>query len=195
MFDAIQVKRLYNHIALTCSARGGSDLKIRLDNEEKMDLETLKAELEGKITDLQSRCDALEGERDNLKEQVSQLTSDLEKANDPARLDSQVKSRLSLEREASPFLPGEDLVGLSDREIMEKVIRLDSKIDLEQKSDDYVAGAYKARVTAAIRLDAVDALRVSTASPSVAKKSRLEEAQNKLKAYRQDQLSGKTLRR
>lgn len=108
----------------------------------------------------QGRADSLERERDELKESLVEASS-------PERLDAMVKARSELEGKARGVL-GEkaDFTGKTDREVMEMVLRADAKgADLSTFSDDYIRGAFGARIVpvkapySAPRLDALDELR------------------------------------
>ncbi|MFW6085065.1 MAG: DUF2213 domain-containing protein [Gemmatimonadota bacterium] len=102
---------------------------------------------EQQLETLQEKHDALEGERDELKEKVEKL----EKADHSEEIQKAVRRRIDLERRAAKVIGDEeDVSGLTDRELMEKVIRdRHEDLELEERSDAYVEARFDAVVEAA----------------------------------------------
>jgi len=79
-------------------------------------------------------------------------------------LPGKIKSRLSLETEARKHLHGNtDLSVLSDREVREAVVaKLQSSVDLKDKSDDYVIASFDVAVANAGKLSPIHSARQVT---------------------------------
>ncbi len=102
-------------------------------------LTTLEAERKKATDDLESKVAKL----DAMQEKVSALSVAKETDAADAKFKEAVATRVKLEKEASKVL-GEavSLDGLTDREIMVKVVSTTSKVNLDGKSDAYVAARY-----------------------------------------------------
>uniref|UniRef100_A0A6M3J6R9 DUF2213 domain-containing protein n=1 Tax=viral metagenome TaxID=1070528 RepID=A0A6M3J6R9_9ZZZZ len=202
-YDAVQIARTYNHIALVRQARGGSSLAIRLDDagdavfdepagagkgstmKRKIRIDGVDYEVEAPESFFQAldladgrRADELKaatacadstaGERDALKGQLDETKKRLDDATDPARLDERVKARAELEASARKVLGSKtDFSGKTDRQIMEATIRTDAAQDLSARSDDYIRGAFEARVSAPdpVREDGLDRVHRTVTAP------------------------------
>lgn len=95
------------------------------------------AETQTKLTQATTRADQAEAERDVLR-------TDLTRATDPKVVREAVQARVSLERSAVKVLgETERLDALSDREIREKVIKVNSPdFKCEGRSDEGIAAAF-----------------------------------------------------
>lgn len=94
---------------------------------------------------LKAENDKLQGRFDAQGEELKTTKTKLEEAQDPKRFDSAVTGRIALLDRARKILPeGTEIQGTS-REVMEQVIKHDSKdLDLTGKSADYVEARFDA---------------------------------------------------
>ncbi|MCK5609868.1 DUF2213 domain-containing protein [Candidatus Pacearchaeota archaeon] len=193
-YDGIQLNRQYNHLATCDKARGGSDLKLHLDNVDHLDgfevnekyssdtkesqpikrkggsmpqinidgisyeaaQEVINAnnkavaradEAEGKlsvseakVTDLQTKHDTLEGERDGLKTKVDEL----EKVDHTDAINTGITERLQV-LDAVDAVITEDkrkelkLDDMSIKDLKIEVIRAKSPdVKLDDRTDEYI---------------------------------------------------------
>jgi len=113
----------------------------------------------------QGRLDALTKEHDEVKKQLTA-------AADPARVDAAVHARATLLEQARKVLPAEHKFdGQTPRQIHEAVLtKLDAKLDLKGKSDEYVSARFDHAIESAPahastgRNDALDRSRAATTS-------------------------------
>ena len=113
----------------------------------------------------QGRLDALTKEHDEVKKQLTA-------AADPARVDAAVHARATLLGQARKVLPAEHKFdGQTPRQIHEAVLtKLDAKLDLKGKSDEYVSARFDHAIESAPahastgRNDALDRSRAATTS-------------------------------
>jgi hypothetical protein len=103
---------------------------------------------DSKITELTGAKDKAEGRADAAEKSLKDTKEKLDKAEDPKRLDAAVTARTSLLAKAAKVL-GKDFKfdGLTPRQVHEAVIKkLDEKLDLKERSDDYVSARFDAAV-------------------------------------------------
>jgi len=113
----------------------------------------------------QGRLDALTKEHDEVKKQLTA-------AADPARVDAAAHARATLLEQARKVLPAEHKFdGQTPRQIHEAVLtKLDAKLDLKGKSDEYVSARFDHAIESAPahastgRNDALDRSRAATTS-------------------------------
>lgn len=144
--------------------KGNRPMKIKIDGKEyevgtqecfealarvqaradKGDAETKRADAaEATVAEQTKRADAAEGTRDQLKEK-------LDASGDPAALDKLIHARVALVTAAAKVLgPSVKLDGKTDREIKELVVLKNSpKLDLKEKSADYINARFDAVIEA-----------------------------------------------
>lgn len=170
-FDAIQRKIKGNHVAIVDVGRAGPEARARMDSAIQVSHNTNPKpptgeypmeELKKALADLakaEARADEAEAKLKTETERADKESARADAAEaakadaDKAREDAvsarpeEIKSRVALEMQASPILREDDtdpdLGALSDIEIKKSVIRkLDSKADLEGKSDAYIEARY-----------------------------------------------------
>lgn len=167
-------------------AAGGGDMDqitLRVDGLDiqvpKQWAQVLEKALKTREDDLLARTkerDTLQAKVDALTGELSTTKATLAEAQDPKRLDSAVNARASLLDQARRVLPAEHKYdGQKPRDIHEAVLkRLDDKIELTGKSDEYVLarfdhamGTLPESAGGGHRNDALDASRraTTTATP------------------------------
>lgn len=188
-YDVVQRNIRYNHLAVVKAGRAGNarlrldsedNLQIETDNKEdpptvaenlvsvRVDGLDYKAspevslrvsKLETANTDLQTRLDRAEAERDALKVKVDAHPAEIEKIRKDAA--DGLRARMSLEADAKKY--GVEIrADQSDRQIRESVInKLRGNVtDFAGKSDDYVGATYDMTVSeGAKRQDSVSSQR------------------------------------
>lgn len=109
-------------------------------------LERRVDELDAAVKTAKANSDKLEAERDSAKDQVKELQTKLDAAD--TTLGARVKARIDLVQKASRLVNADELYKLdSDRAIMEKALKArSSSINLDGKSDDYVAARFDAMI-------------------------------------------------
>lgn len=117
--------------------------------------------------------DTLQGKFDAQSAELAKVKEQLTAASDPKRLDAAVSERAALLDHARRVLPTEHKFdGLTPRQVHEAVLKkLDDKIDLTGKSDEYVLARFDAAIAALPadkkpsdkRTDALDNFRRDTA--------------------------------
>lgn len=166
----------------------------REDEDDDMDMVTIRVDgidcqvakqssqlIERELKQRSDAAEALKKERDTLQGKLDAATAELDKlkkdhteATDPKRLDAAVNARASLLEQARRVLPAEEkLDGLTPRQVHEVVLKkLDDKIELAGKTDEYVLARFDAAIAALPadggstgdkRTDALDKLRQHTA--------------------------------
>lgn len=92
--------------------------------------------------DAQKRVDSAEAKADGLKSELEKVKADAAKL--PTQLRSEIKARMALESKARTLLPkGTKLDSLTAREVQVMVLqKLQPKLDVAAKSDDYVAARF-----------------------------------------------------
>jgi uncharacterized protein len=107
-----------------------------------------------------TRADKAEARADAAELALKQAQEKLTAAENPARLDALVQSRLDVRTKASRVLGSEyKFDGKSDREIMIDCVRVDAKdFDGKGKSDEYVSARFDAVVVKDVRADSIAAL-------------------------------------
>lgn len=184
-YDARQVNVRGNHIALVKVARGGPELRVRLDADTAVDAgfqqesRKMKIVLDGvefEVGDsagqamakaLKTASDVVAGSKTDLEKaqakldsanaEVSKLQADLKEM--PAKLLTQAQARASLEVQARKILgEGFELKGKTDAELRRAVVeKAQPKLKLDGKSDVYVEAAFDQVVERADSADPVPA--------------------------------------
>lgn len=117
----------------------------------------------GELKTAVSRADTAEGELVAVNGKLTEATTRLDEAIDPARLDERVKERTEIETKARAVLGAEvDFAGKTDREVMEATIRTDEKEDFSKSTDDFIKGMFLGRTKnakPARREDSLDRVR------------------------------------
>lgn len=152
---------------------------IRVDGLDiqapKQSAQVIEKALKERDDGLKQRDDTiakLTKERDLAQGRADAAEKELKDLRDPKRLDEAVTARSALLEQARKVLPTEHKFdGLSPRQIHEAVLRkLDDKLDLTGKSDDYVQARFDHAVSSAPaqqstgRNDALDRSRAATSS-------------------------------
>lgn len=98
------------------------------------------------ITQLTSERDKAAGRADGLEKDVADGKKKITELEDPKRLDSLVAARTAVVAAAAKVLDKDyKYDGLTDRQVREAVLKkLDDKLDLTGKSDDYVSARFDA---------------------------------------------------
>jgi hypothetical protein len=163
-----------NHLAIVYQARAGRQARLNLDGQDavcvnninnnnnkmsekdnskdlqsKIDtLEENKADLSKKIGEMQIKIDSLEGERDALKEKIDSIS----KKDNSEEIASLVKARKELEKTAESIL-NKDLSEKTDSEIMLEVIKENSELKMDGKSEEYIKATFDAVVNLKAKAD------------------------------------------
>jgi HK97 family phage prohead protease len=140
------------------------------------------APLQTQVTELKTRCDTVEAERDVARSDAKKFLDELKDEKDGEKSKSRRRARSRQLRKAIRILASDDededdakmdaledeLDALSDRDLQLKVIRTDAKyadgnaVDgtpLDKKSDDYVSAIFDAVCSAGVtRADGVDSI-------------------------------------
>jgi hypothetical protein len=106
------------------------------------------ADRDASITKLTGERDTAQGRADAAAKTLEDTKKKLDAAEDPKRLDTLVTERTKLVSRAQKVL-GKDakLDGLTVRQVHEAVLKkLDDKLDLKERSDDYVSARFDAAV-------------------------------------------------
>lgn len=143
------------------------NLVPRVDSERKRKMETItiggvefevskataqairqeNARLDSQISELKTENEKLQGRFDAQTEELKGTKEKLEEAQDPKRFDSAVAERIDLVTKARKVLGDEAKIEGTNREIMESVLKHDSKdLDFSNRSDDYVEARFDAFV-------------------------------------------------
>lgn len=95
--------------------------------------------------DMQKEYDALQAKMDALKEEMDKVKED----RGDAAIAAAAKARVALLTKAGKVIDTEPHLDASDRDIMEAVIKSrNDKLDLADKSDDYVSARFDAAIEA-----------------------------------------------
>lgn len=174
-YDAVQTKRIYNHLAVVPAARAGHKARLHLDSahnvieEEQMELVVIKidgkdvqvpkesqAAIEGALAagaEARAKADTLQAKVDAAEKAETERNSEKTKADEKARIDAMVKERVDLLGRAKAILPEAEhakLDGLDALGIKKLVIGfLEPDTKLDGKSDEYVAAYFDAQATKA----------------------------------------------
>lgn len=173
-YDAIQRSIVGNHVALVKRGRAGREVSLRLDSESAALVREIKASGKGKgekmkidgvdyecseqlgqaISKVLARVDAAEeaAKKASAEFQAEKARADSaeEKMKEmPGKIAEAVKERIELERSASKFLGEEKLDGLSDEDIMRKVV-IKSSPEAEPKVKECDAVYLRARFDQAV---------------------------------------------
>lgn len=139
--------------------------------------------------DARSQKDALEAERDALKASSDKLRADA----DPAKIDERVNARLALLDAARDILGKDfDAKGQSDREVRVAALKkVDEKMNLDGKSDDYVAARFDLAVEQArTERDDLGGVHKVIMTPESGTKSVLDEAEERVSKERAELAKG-----
>ena len=163
LFDSVQTNIRGNHVAIVERGRAGPSARIRVDEKmtpqgesNEVEMTDKKKETSSAVSqpdpDLQLRLDEQAKELEQLKGKLAALEAEkvtLQKeAQDQAKADlakEEITSRLKLIAQVAPRFDAkfEDLVDLSEIELMKKAVAsTDTKLDLEDKSEDFVRGMF-----------------------------------------------------
>ncbi len=126
------------------------------------------------LADRTKERDTAQGRADAAEKEVKDLKEKLTAAEDPKRLDQAVNARATLLEQARKVLPAEHKFdGQTPRQIHEAVLKkLDDKLDLTGKSDEYVSARFDHAIESAPprestgRNDALDRSRAATSQTS-----------------------------
>jgi len=131
----------YNNITMNKIKLDGVEIEVKEDvalNFEKLNkqIEVLKKD----NTDMQAKCDALEGEKDTLKQSITELS----KKDNAKEIAEKVKARITLEKKVAPFFKAdENLSELSDSDLKVKVISHYAKdFKADSYSEDYLQARF-----------------------------------------------------
>ena len=124
------------------------------------------------LTERTKERDTAQGRADAAEKEVKDLKEKLAAADDPKRIDQAVTARTTLVEQARKVLPAEHKFdGQTPRQIHEAVLtKLDAKLDLKGKSDEYVSARFDHAIESAPahastgRNDALDRSRAATTS-------------------------------
>lgn len=182
-YDAVQVKRIYNHVAVVPAGRAGHKARLRLDSEhniidEEKTMELITIKLDGKDISVpkehadsikaafdksegatateKARADKAEGALAVFKQADDASKTEAAKAAEQARIDGLVTERSELLAQAKPFLKDEDLSKVSNLDIMKKVLTVvDSEIKIEATTTaEYVKAAFDTAMRLSKKTDA-----------------------------------------
>ena len=203
VYDQRQTKIRYNHFGLfpVGKGRAGPEVSLRLDSngdqvrevtlmkqqividgityEYEADNGALKQILEREL----SRKDKIEGRFDALCEELKTTKELLEKAVDPKAISTRIQARIALEKRAKELDKTIRCDGLSDLEVMVKVLGKD--FVSEGRSDEYIRAFFDAQK---VRLDGIDRVRVVADEAQ-----KLPEASNIDKLYEEDKKTKQNL--
>lgn len=103
---------------------------------------------EDSVTTLTKERDTLQGKLDAQVSELAELKKKLDESGDPKRLDAAVNARATLLEQARRVLDKDHKFdGQSTRQIQEAVLKkLDDKLDLTGKSDEYVGARFDAKL-------------------------------------------------
>lgn len=106
--------------------------------------EELKAKLDAADSETAKKVDALQAKLDQAASELEKAKADAAKA--PEQIREQIKTRMDLEAKAKKALGKEaKLDGKSDRDVRVEVLKkLEPKLDVAKKSDEYVAARFDA---------------------------------------------------
>ncbi len=113
----------------------------RLDNIENVMKIAKDSEYETKLSTANATIDTLKGEIDALQTKLSAAVTD---SSDEAIISQKVKERVDIMVKAKSVIALDNADDLSNRDIMEAVIKSTVKdgLDLSDKSNDYIAGRF-----------------------------------------------------
>ena len=158
-FDASESLALAVKSALRQSEAEKASLKTSVDQlQAKLDAQTDElTKLTESKSALQAEMDKLQGKADALEEQIKEMND----RKDSADIDSLVNARLQLINKALPFVGKEfKFDGLTDRQVQEAVIKATNKsVNLEGRSDEYVAARFDAALELSAKADPTQVLR------------------------------------
>ena len=168
-YDAVQRNIVGNHVALVDEARGGPELRVRMDSagvlfdaaervvvtspvpsqtpkESEVTVEELKKALEAQAK-AEARADSADKALASLQAELSkaQARADMAEAEAkaaPARAAAAAKARVDLEAKAKTVLPTVKVDGKSDAEIKRQVIESRGTVKVDGKSEAYLDAAF-----------------------------------------------------
>lgn len=160
-YDGIQTGVTFNHVAILAMtanprARAGSEARVRLDNQERQDMEEeLKAAIEraekaeARADKAEARADAAEAKAEKAEARADAAEEKAEKAearNDAQDIDALVQERYNVLSAAATYLPQDyDAKGKSNAEIRRDALSAAVGADkLAGKSDIYVEARFDA---------------------------------------------------
>jgi hypothetical protein len=158
-------------------------INVRIDGLDLSVPKTGAQFVEKAIKDRDEKIGALTKERDTLQGRFDAASKELEdtkkkltEASDTKRLDALIAERVTLLEAARRVLPAEHKYdGQTTRQVQEAaLLKLDSKLDLTGKSDEYVAARFDAAIAAlpsgssTSRTDSLAAARSATVRPPAA---------------------------
>lgn len=104
---------------------------------------TVQQRTDSQVEKLTKDNEALQGRLDAKGEEVKKLEEKLQAAEDPKRFDSAVSERIDLLTQARTVLGEKAEIQGTSRQIMEQVLKHDSKdADFSGRSDDYIQGRF-----------------------------------------------------
>jgi len=161
--DAIQIEKEESVMAkVKYKRRDGEKVEMELENKdaeavEKLlsDMENLKEEkarVEKEMESVKLALEKSQGEKDAMEEKVKDMeageSEEKEKAESEKMdgiINDRVKKRVKLEKIAGSVLPKEaveKLDSLSDLDIKKEVVKIRSKLNLDDKSETYIDAAF-----------------------------------------------------
>lgn len=184
-YDFIQRNIRGNHVAIVDVGRAGPEARIHLDAETHID-EELQVEIKTDTEQVaevetppaavpevnyKTELEKAVARADAADREIARLNAELTKANDPARLQALVASRVALESQVREVAPGVKCDGLSDIEVMKATItHLDSELSLEGKS----AEAVQAYFDSTLRYSKKRNVVTEAAAVAIAKSQKLD---------------------
>jgi hypothetical protein len=175
-YDGIQRSRIYNHLAIVDSARGGDELKIKVDSADVIikkegvmpNENTTKVNLDGATYEIpvqvktaldradsdmkreQSRADSLQKALDTVtaeKDMVVAKLEKLEKVDHSDEIAKAVKARVELITFAKDHIDSLDETKSDDDIKVEIIKKVNVNFDAKGKSADYITACYDMAVT------------------------------------------------
>jgi hypothetical protein len=153
------------------------------------------------IVALTKERDTLQGRADALTKELADVKVQLTAASDPKRLDSAVNERAALLEQARRTMPANhSFDGQTPRQIHEAVLkRLDEKIDLAGRSDEYVLARFDHAMTTVApvqkgRNDSLDPARRALTGPQPLPERPRQDAKPPLVAWQQPLATSKDSR-
>jgi len=175
-YDGIQRSRIYNHLAIVDSARGGDELKIKVDSADVIikkegvmpNENTTKVNLDGATYEIpvqvktaldradsdmkreQSRADSLQKALDTVtaeKDMIVAKLEKLEKVDHSDEIAKAVKARVELITFAKDHIDSLDETKSDDDIKVEIIKKVNVNFDAKGKSADYITACYDMAVT------------------------------------------------
>ena len=148
------------------------ELDVQVPKQWAQVIEKALKQRDDALTERTKERDTAQGRLDALTKEHEEVKKQLTAAADPARVDAAVHARATLLEQARKVLPAEHKFdGQTPRQIHEAVLtKLDAKLDLKGKSDEYVSARFDHAIESAPahastgRNDALDRSRAATTS-------------------------------